>query len=89
MASKAELETKLRNEILDVISDALAAHFDLDKETQIEFVESGVLTIPVVDADADIYIRTIEEAPEELEYAVAKEKEPGENAEVFRVHLAE
>ena len=45
--------------------------------------------IPVVDADADIYIRTIEEAPEELEYAVAKEKEPGENAEVFRVHLAE
>lgn len=51
MASKAELETKLRNEILDVISDALAAHFDLDKETQIEFVESGVLTIPVVDAE--------------------------------------
>lgn len=51
MASKAELENKLRNEILDVISDALAAHFDLDKETQIEFVESGVLTIPVVDAE--------------------------------------
>ncbi len=45
--------------------------------------------IPVADPDADIYIRTIEEAPEELEYAVAKEKEPDENTEVFRVHLAE
>lgn len=45
--------------------------------------------IPLVDPDADIYIRTIEEAPEELEYAVAKEKEPDENTEIFRVHLAE
>lgn len=45
--------------------------------------------IPVVDKDADIYIRTIEEAPEDLEYCVAKEKEPDETAEVIRVHLAE
>ena len=45
--------------------------------------------IPVVDKDADIYIRTIEEAPEDLEYCVAKEKEPDEAAEVIRVHLAE
>lgn len=46
--------------------------------------------LPVADSEADIYIRTIEEAPEELEYAVAtKEKQPDENAEVFRVHLAE
>ena len=45
--------------------------------------------IPVVDPDADIYIRTIEEAPEELEYTVAKEKEPDENSEIIRVHLAE
>lgn len=45
--------------------------------------------LSVADSEADIYIRTVEEAPEELEYAVAKEKEPDENAEVFRVHLAE
>ena len=45
--------------------------------------------IPFVDPDADIYIRTIEEAPEELEYAVAREKEPEENTEFFRVHLVE
>lgn len=45
--------------------------------------------ISVVDKDADIYIRTIEEAPEDLEYCVAKEKEPDETAEVIRVHLAE
>ena len=45
--------------------------------------------IPVVNADADIYIRTIEEAPEELEYTVAKEIEPDETAEIFRVHLVE
>ena len=45
--------------------------------------------IPVADTDADIYIRTLEEAPEDIEYAVAKEKEPDENTEVFRIHLAE
>lgn len=45
--------------------------------------------ILVPDADADIYIRTIEEAPEDLEYCVAKEKEPDETAEIIRVHLAE
>ncbi|MDD6084218.1 MAG: hypothetical protein PUB89_15525 [Oscillospiraceae bacterium] len=45
--------------------------------------------ILVPDADADIYIRTIEEAPEDLEYCVAKEKAPDETAEVIRVHLAE
>ena len=53
MATKAELETKLRNEILEVIMNALAEHYDLDKETQIEFVESGVITIPVIDAEAN------------------------------------
>lgn len=44
--------------------------------------------IPAPDTDSDIYIRTVEEAPEDLEYCVAKEKEPDETAEVFRVHLA-
>ncbi len=53
MATKAELETKLRNEILEVIMNALAEHYDLDKEKQIEFVESGVITIPVIDAEAN------------------------------------
>ena len=53
MASKATLENQLRNEILEVITTALADHFDLDPETQIEIVGSGELTIPVVDAEGN------------------------------------
>jgi len=45
--------------------------------------------IPVADAAAAIYIRTLEEAPEDLEYCVAKEKEPDETADITRIHLAE
>ena len=53
MASKATLENQLRNEILEVITTALADHFDLDPETQIEIVGSGELTIPVVAAEGN------------------------------------
>ena len=45
--------------------------------------------LAVVDSDADIYIRTIEEAPEDIEYCVAKDGEPDATAKVIRVHLSE
>lgn len=51
MASKAELEKKLRNEIMEVIIKAVSEYYDLDPATQIEYVESGVITLPVVDAE--------------------------------------
>ena len=51
MASKADLEKGLRTEILNVIIDALSRYYDIDPETQIEFVDSGVFTLPVVDAE--------------------------------------
>ena len=51
MASKADLEKGLRTEILNVIIDALSRYYDLDPETQIEFVDTGVFTLPVVDAE--------------------------------------
>ena len=53
MASKAELENVLRNEIMDVIIEALSAHFDLDTQTQIEFVASGEITLPLIDAEGN------------------------------------
>ena len=53
MASKASLETALRNEIIQVIVDALAEHFDLDKDTQIEQVGTGEVTLPLVDAEGN------------------------------------
>ena len=53
MAKKAELENALRKEILDVIITALSDHFDLDKETQIEFVNSGEITLPLIDAEGN------------------------------------
>ena len=53
MASKASLENALRTEIMDVIISALSDHFDLDPKTQIEFVDSGVITLPLVDAEGN------------------------------------
>ena len=55
--SKATLENALRNEILEVIVTALSEHFDLDTETQIEFVTSGTITLPLVDAEGNVYGR--------------------------------
>lgn len=51
MASKAELENQLRNDILKVIVKALADHYDLDPNTQIEFVDKNTFTLPLIDAE--------------------------------------
>lgn len=53
MASKATLEKTLRNEILEVLIEALSNHYDLDPKTQIEFVNSGEITLPLVDAEGN------------------------------------
>ena len=53
MASKASLENALRNKVMEVIIKALSEHFDLDPETQIEFVASGVITLPLVDDEGN------------------------------------
>ncbi len=51
--SKASLETALRNEILEVVINALSEHFDLDPETQIRFIASGEITLPLVDKEGN------------------------------------
>lgn len=43
--------------------------------------------LPFVDPEADVWIRAIEEAPDDIEYAVSKDKEPDESAEITRIHL--
>ena len=62
MASKASLEKAIRQEIMDVIIDALAAHYDLDKEVQIEYVGSGMITLPLVDAEGNEKYPTVKVA---------------------------
>lgn len=47
MATKAALEAGIRNEILEVIREALAEHF----ETDVLPVSAGELTVPVLDAE--------------------------------------
>lgn len=42
-----------------------------------------------VDPEANIYIRPIEEAPEELEYCVSKGQQPSNGTKAVRVHLDE
>lgn len=49
--TKPQLEKALREEIMEVIIKALSEHFDLDPETQIEFVGTSEITLPVVDAE--------------------------------------
>lgn len=51
--SKASLETKLRNEILAVIRQALSEHFDLDPVTQIEAVSASELALPLCDEEGN------------------------------------
>jgi len=49
MASKASLENALRAEILEVITNALSEHFDVDIIT----VGSGEISLPVTDAEGN------------------------------------
>lgn len=44
--------------------------------------------LPYVDEDADVYIRCVEDSPEELEYCISKD-EPNDDAEGTRIHLGE
>lgn len=49
MASKASLETAIRNQILDFLVDSLSAHFDTD----VLDVSASELTMPAVDAEGN------------------------------------
>lgn len=49
MASKASLENALRAEILEVITNALSKHFDVDIIT----VGSGEISLPLTDAEGN------------------------------------
>lgn len=49
MANKASLENALRSEVLQVIIDAIEAHFDAN----VIVVGSGEITIPTVDAEGN------------------------------------
>ena len=51
--SKASLETALRIDALNVVKEALSAHYDLDIERQICVVSASELAIPVVDAEGN------------------------------------
>jgi len=53
MASKAELEKALREEVLEVVISALAEHYDLDRDTQVSIVGPGEIAIPLVDAEGN------------------------------------
>lgn len=44
--------------------------------------------LPYVDEDADVYIRCVEDSPEELEYCISKD-EPNDDAAGTRIHLGE
>ena len=49
MANKASLENALRSEVMQVVIDALEAHFDVNAIV----VGSGEISIPVVDAEGN------------------------------------
>lgn len=43
--------------------------------------------LPYTDEDADVYIRCVEDSPEDIEYCISKDGEPTGDVEVVRVHL--
>lgn len=51
--NKASLENELRVTALDVIMNAMCAHYDLDRETQICQVSASEFAIPVTDAEGN------------------------------------
>lgn len=51
--TKAELEKKMKEEILSVVVAALAEHFDLDPEKQIEYISANEITLPLVDEEGN------------------------------------
>ena len=44
--------------------------------------------LPYVDEEADVYIRCVEDSPEDIEYCISK-GEPMDDADVVRIHLGE
>lgn len=44
--------------------------------------------LPYTDENADVYIRCVEDSPEDIEYCIS-ESEPADDAEVIRIHLGE
>lgn len=44
--------------------------------------------LPYTDENADVYIRCIEDSPEDIEYCISVD-EPDEKVEVVRIHLGE
>lgn len=62
-----------------------AAHMSVD--------ETGVYNkrcrLPYTDEDAYVYIRCVEDSPEDMEYCISKDGEPSDDVEVIRVHLGE
>lgn len=43
--------------------------------------------LPFTDENADVYIRCVEDAPEDIEYCVSRSDEPSEDTEIIRIHL--
>lgn len=52
-------EKKLRDEILQVIIDAICAHYDLDPNTQIEKVGTATIALPLCDEEGTELYPTI------------------------------
>ena len=44
--------------------------------------------LPYVDENADVYIRCVEDSPEDIEYCISK-GEPLDDVDVVRIHLGE
>lgn len=43
--------------------------------------------LPYTDADADVYIRCVEDSPEDLQYCISKGGEPAKDVEITTIHL--
>lgn len=75
------------------VEDFEIYYTSLPNAARMDIGEQGIYKkrcrLPEVDANKDVYIRTIEDAPEDIEFCVSDSDTPSESAEIVRVHLSE
>lgn len=75
------------------IEDFEIYYTSLPNAAKMSVEETGIYIkrcrLPFTDENADVYIRCVEDSPEDIEYCVSASEQPPEDTEVFRVHLGE
>lgn len=75
------------------IEDFEIYYTSLPNAAKMSVEETGIYNkrcrLPYTDENADVYIRCVEDSPEDIEYCISDSEEPSEDTEIIRIHLGE